>query len=232
MTSSIARASSSASSGRRREQVEREPLRRAPPDSGQLRELDDEVLDRRAEHAGSVSVRFGRAGRPSGRASALVSSRAAARRGRRDRPGRSRTSSTPSRLRAERSASFTAASTMSASSSGSSGSIAFGSMRISTTSPAPFAFTVTIPPPAEASTTSLGRLFLRLGELGLHPLRFLEHLVHVELHSSGSTSRASNVSLSERDPVVLGDRLVVLPLLGVGGLARLEDDREPRPVTS
>ena len=59
------------------------------------------------------------------------------------------------RPRAERSASLTAASTRSASSSGSSGSIAFGSIVMETTSPAPFAFTVTIPPPAEASTISL-----------------------------------------------------------------------------
>ena len=40
------------------------------------------------------------------------------------------------------------------------------------------------------------RLLLRLRELGLHALGFLEHLVHVELHWSSATSRASRVSLS------------------------------------
>ena len=55
---------------------------------------------------------------------------------------------------AARSASLAAASTMSASISGSSGSIARGSMAICTSSPAPFALTVTIPPPAEASPNS------------------------------------------------------------------------------
>ena len=55
---------------------------------------------------------------------------------------------------AERSASLTAASTMSESSSGSSGSIASGAMLISVICRSPVALTVTIPPPAEASTVS------------------------------------------------------------------------------
>ena len=55
---------------------------------------------------------------------------------------------------AERRASFAAAITMSASISGSSGSIARGSIVISTSSPPPFALTVTMPPPADASTIS------------------------------------------------------------------------------
>src|SRR5438874_8829477 len=55
---------------------------------------------------------------------------------------------------AARIASLTAARTMSASSSGSSGSIASGEMVIALISSAPVALTVTIPPPAEASTVS------------------------------------------------------------------------------
>src|SRR5207244_3148177 len=55
---------------------------------------------------------------------------------------------------AERSASFTAATTMSSSISGSFGSIAFGSILIDLISPPPVAVTVTIPPPALASTVS------------------------------------------------------------------------------
>src|SRR3954453_13882489 len=59
------------------------------------------------------------------------------------------------RPEAERSASLTAASTMSSSTSGSSGSIASGLILTSVSSPAPVALPVTIPPPAEASTTSV-----------------------------------------------------------------------------
>src|SRR2546430_6464190 len=58
------------------------------------------------------------------------------------------------RFCAARIASFTAAMIMSSSISGSFGSIAFGSILISLISPAPFATTVTIPPPAVASTVS------------------------------------------------------------------------------
>ena len=54
-----------------------------------------------------------------------------------------------------RSASFTAARIRSESISGSSGSIALGSIVIPTISPPPVAFTVTMPPPADASTISL-----------------------------------------------------------------------------
>src|SRR5579884_4299156 len=56
--------------------------------------------------------------------------------------------------RAFRSASLTAAVTRSASISGSSGSIAFGSIRSSTTSPPAVATTVTAPPPADAVAVS------------------------------------------------------------------------------
>src|SRR5215831_6107104 len=55
---------------------------------------------------------------------------------------------------AERSASLTAATTMSSSISGSSGSMAFGSILISVISPSPVAVTVTTPPPAVAWTFS------------------------------------------------------------------------------
>ena len=55
---------------------------------------------------------------------------------------------------AERSASLVAAWTMSWSSSTSSGSTPAGSIRTSSTSSSPLTFTVTIPPPALASTVS------------------------------------------------------------------------------
>ena len=57
-TSSIARDSSSASSGRVVKDVKREPLCRAPTDARELRQLRDEVLDGRAEHDESLAVRF------------------------------------------------------------------------------------------------------------------------------------------------------------------------------
>ena len=66
---------------------------------------------------------------------------------------------------------------------------------ISTSSPAPVAFTVTMPPPAEASATWCGSLLLRLRHLLLHLLRLLHQRVHVEVHAS-SSSVASKVSLS------------------------------------
>ena len=59
---------------------------------------------------------------------------------------------------AERTASFTAAWTMSWSSSTSSGSTASGSILSSSTSSSPLTFTVTMPPPALASTVSCLRL--------------------------------------------------------------------------
>ena len=40
------------------EEMKRQPLGRTPPDSGQLRQLGDEVLDRRTEHTRSVAVPF------------------------------------------------------------------------------------------------------------------------------------------------------------------------------
>ena len=107
-------------------------------------------------------------------------SRSPAGRARRGRRGAFPASSTPSARCAERSASLTAASTRSASISGSSGSIAFGSIVIPTISPPPVAFTVTMPPPAEASTISLRGLLLRLLHLRLHLLRLLHQLVHVQ----------------------------------------------------
>ena len=45
LTSRIASASALASAGDAFEQVEREPLRRAPPDARQARELSDQVVD-------------------------------------------------------------------------------------------------------------------------------------------------------------------------------------------
>ena len=74
------------------------------------------------------------------------------------------------------------------------------------------------------------RLLLRLRELGLHALGFLEHLVHVELHSVGSsTSSASKVSLSSEitssSDSGSSSRVVDVVL----GLAGLEHDGELAP---
>src|SRR5262249_19311415 len=130
---------------------------------------------------------------------------------------------------AERSASFTAASTMSSSSSGSSGSIAFGSILISLISPAPVALTVTMPPPAEASTVScasssctraicsciccacLSRAFMSKPPLAM----FL--FVHL--------SRVEGL-LEQRHQVLLGRRRVLFVLLRRALLAEDEEHTE------
>src|SRR5262249_23213721 len=116
--------------------VEGEPLRGAVAHPGQLRELGDEALDGGREPAH-------RPGSPSP-----------------PRLPRSSPPVAPPSLRsasscALRSASLTAASTMSARISASSGSTAWGSILTSRTCRSPLILTVTIPPPADASTTSL-----------------------------------------------------------------------------
>ena len=56
---------------RRREDVEREPLRGARADPRQARQLRDEIVHRRAEHARSLAVQFGRPIRSSSSVNAL-----------------------------------------------------------------------------------------------------------------------------------------------------------------
>src|SRR6202035_5013261 len=116
--------------------VEGQPLRRAIADPRKLRELCNKPLDRR---------RVGGAHRP-GRPSPPRLPRS--------RPPVAPPSFAAASSWALRSASLTAASTMSARISTSSGSTAEGSIRTSLTTRSPLTFTVTMPPPAEASTTS------------------------------------------------------------------------------
>ena len=81
---------------------------------------------------------------------------------------------------AARRPSLTAAWTISASISASSGSIASGSIEISRRVRSPPIFTLTMPPPALASTDLVFELLLRLQHLVLHLLRLFHQGVHVE----------------------------------------------------
>ena len=99
-------------------------------------------------------------------------------------------------------------------------------MRISTSSPTPFAFAVTMPPPAEASDDLLARLLLRLDHLLLHLLRLLHQRVHVHLHVRLLNLRGVERVLEQGEEVVLGRRLVSSGRRGTR-LADRRRDREP-----
>ena len=130
------------------------------------------------------------------------------------------------RLCAERSASLTAASTMSSSSSGSSGSIAFGSILISLISPPPVALTVTIPPPADASTVSFFSSSWACCICACICCDLLHHLVQVHAHSSAHLARVEGF-LHQLDDLFLARRLVLRRLVALAAvLADLEGERE------
>src|SRR5829696_3613805 len=143
--------------GRGAQDVERQPLRRAVADAGELAQLGDQALERRREQLRSshrLRRRAARLGAPPGMpppsppsmSSALIGSKPPA------------ASAPPIAFcwssSAERSASLSAAVTMSWSISTSSGSTASGSIWSVCTRMSPEMTTLTMPPPAVASTVS------------------------------------------------------------------------------
>ena len=147
--------------GSRGEDVKRQPLSRPPPDAGELRELRDEVLDGRAQHGESLAVPFGHA--------SFAGWLRAGQQSRRDRAEAAGHEPGHLRLHAARALSAALRSRRRArgrrAAPGSSGSIARGSIVIETDLARPFAFTVTIPPPAEGLDDLARGLLLRLREL-------------------------------------------------------------------
>ena len=153
------------------QEVEGEPLRGPLADAGQPRELGDEPAER--GRALALTARGAPRGRPAIRPPS--------------RPGDARPSSSVASSWAERIASLTAAMTMSESISASSGSIASGSISIPFSFRSPLIVTLTMPPPALASTVLVGELLLRLDHLGLHLLRLLEQRVHVQASGAAAS---------------------------------------------
>src|SRR3954463_9999171 len=135
------------------------------------------------------------------------------------------------RLDADRRASLTAASTMSSSTSGSSGSIASGLIFTSVSSPEPVAFTVTIPPPAEASTTSVFASSCACASCScIWAACFISLLKSIPISGSLTVEFVGvECVLEQRDELLLALDLGLVgcvPLVG-GGRAEDELEREP-----
>src|SRR4051794_39749151 len=137
------------------------------------------------------------------------------------------------RLDADRRASLTAASTMSSSTSGSSGSIASGLIFTSVSSPEPVAFTVTIPPPAEASTTSVFASSCACASCScIWAACFISLLKSIPISGSLTVEFVGvECVLEQRDELLLALELRLVRGARLLGRGRAEDEleREPPP---
>src|SRR5690348_7116315 len=136
--------------------------------------------------------------------------------------------STPAR--AERSASFTPASTRSASASGSSGSIASGEISTAITSPAPFAVTFTRPPPTDECAVSwAASSCIRCTCSCISAACCINFSMSKEDMSLAFPLLRIESLLEELEDLLLACRLLTLARGGLARLAELEGELEPTP---